>query len=135
MNSCHYYMYISYKSILKFNIMTCVLPPSLQPFSYSFLFCYKITSKPIRVFQAYITILLTNKLINFTLIFWSFKEKLRRPFLQDLVSITIWLPATQILVKTHLTHLPRYSLAIMPPKCFETPFSLFSLVTRPHGYL
>ena len=38
-------------SISKFNIITCVLPPALQPFSYSFLFCYKITSGNVRTFD------------------------------------------------------------------------------------
>ena len=46
------------------NSIPCVLPPTLQPFSWTFLFCYKITSEPIGIFQAHITIPYTNKLIN-----------------------------------------------------------------------
>ena len=50
--------------------------------------------------------------INFTLNFSNFKEKLRKPCLADLISITIVTFSCRDISHTHLTHLPQCSLLL-----------------------
>ena len=89
----------------------------------SFLFCYKITSGPIRMFQTLNYKILCKWQLIFTLKFSNFKEKLRKPCLPDLVSIRIVTFSCQDIGQTHLTHLPRCPLVTISPKFFLRPLS------------
>ena len=62
-------------TVSTFSIITCILPPTLWPQSWTFLLCYKITSGPVRTFQTvnYQFHVVTT---NFTLTFFKFEGEI-----------------------------------------------------------
>ena len=118
-----------------FSIITCVLPPTLWPQSWMFLFCYKITSGPVRTFQTSnykFHVVTTDFILTF---FQIVRRNWENHAYQILLPSRLQLLVTWISVK-HTWHIYLDAHWLLHHQTFlETPFSLFSLVTRPHVYL
>ena len=71
----------------------------------------------------------------FNTLFLMNRGEIEEQYLHPWVSMSLWLPATQILVKHNLTHLSRCWLITPSPKFYVTTFPASSLVAGVHGYL
>ena len=72
---------------------------------------------------------------HFNVLFLLNREEIDKQYLHCIVSMSSWLPATQISVKHTLTQLSRCWLVTMSPKFYLIALPASSLIAGAHGYL